>query len=97
MEDEEYIYDDDYPRAYIEAWSPTQIADPGSEDDQPPPMPALGWDGFNPEVDERHRQLFFLEGNHRRPVLARTDNRSPFTSRLMAGSNRNHLGKSPLH
>ncbi|KJZ80444.1 hypothetical protein HIM_00294 [Hirsutella minnesotensis 3608] len=60
-------------------------------DEQPPPMPALGWDGLNPEVDDRHRQLFLLEGTNRRPVLARMDNRSPFPSRFMAGSGREQL------
>lgn len=92
MDDEEYIYDDDYPRAWAADWRRREIADTGSVDNQPQPMPALGWDGLNPEGDDRHRQLFFLEGNHRRPVLARMD-RSPFTPRLMAGSNRDHLGK----
>ncbi|RFU78018.1 e3 ubiquitin- ligase huwe1 [Trichoderma arundinaceum] len=63
------------------------------DDDYPlndplPPMPALGWDGFTPEVDDRHRQLFLLDSNGRRPVLARMDNRNPFPPRFMAGSNR---------
>lgn len=91
MEDEELIYDDD--RALAALRRSTDITDTDLVDDQPPPMPALGWDGLNPEVDDRHRQLFFLEGNNRRPVLARMDNRSPFTPRFMAGSNRDHLGK----
>ncbi|XP_044724417.1 HECT-domain (ubiquitin-transferase) domain-containing protein [Hirsutella rhossiliensis] len=78
-EDEDDMEDEEY------------IYDDDYPHDQPPPMPALGWDGLNPEVDDRHRQLFFLEGNHRRPVLARMDNRSPFTPRFMAGSNRDHL------
>jgi E3 ubiquitin-protein ligase HUWE1 len=60
-------------------------------DDQLPPMPALGWDGLNPEVEDR-RQLFLLEGNNRRPVLTRMDNRGSFPPRFMAGSNRDHLG-----
>ncbi|KND94357.1 E3 ubiquitin-protein ligase TOM1-like protein [Tolypocladium ophioglossoides CBS 100239] len=62
-------------------------------DDQPPAMPALGWDGLNPEVDDRNRQLFFVDGSNRRPVLARMDNRSPFPPRFMAGPNRDHLGE----
>lgn len=58
-----------------------------------PPMPALGWDGFTPDVDERHRQLFLLDSHGRRPVLARMDNRNPFPPRFMAGSNRDLNGK----
>ncbi|PTB39912.1 hypothetical protein M441DRAFT_27812 [Trichoderma asperellum CBS 433.97] len=63
------------------------------DDDYPlndplPPMPALGWDGFTPDVDDRHRQLFLLDNHGRRPVLARMDNRNPFPPRFMAGSNR---------
>lgn len=62
------------------------------DDDYPlnetlPPMPALGWDGFTPEVDDRHRQLFLLD-NNRRPVFARMGDRNPFPPRFMAGSNR---------
>lgn len=56
-------------------------------------MPALGWDGFTPDVDERHRQLFLLDNHGRRPVLARMDNRNPFPPRFMAGSNRDLNGK----
>lgn len=52
-------------------------------------MPALGWDALNPDIDQR--QLFVLEGNHRRPVLTRVDNRSPFPSRFAAGSHRDPL------
>lgn len=58
-----------------------------------PPMPALGWDGFTPDVDERHRQLFLLDNHGRRPVLARMDNRNPFPPRFMAGSNRDLNGE----
>ncbi|KAK5997989.1 E3 ubiquitin-protein ligase TOM1-like [Cladobotryum mycophilum] len=43
------------------------------DDDYPlndplPPMPALGWDGFNPEVDDRHRQLFLLDAGSNRDL-----------------------------
>lgn len=55
-------------------------------------MPALGWDGFTPEVDDRHRQLFLLD-NNRRPVFARMGDRNPFPPRFMAGSNRELSGK----
>ncbi|ETS05689.1 hypothetical protein M419DRAFT_32988 [Trichoderma reesei RUT C-30] len=62
------------------------------DDDYPlndplPPMPALGWDGFTPEVDDRHRQVFLLD-NNRRPVLARMDNRNPFPPRFIPGTHR---------
>lgn len=61
-------------------------------DDHLPPMPALGWDGLDPDISDRNRQLFFLEGNQRRPVLTRMDDRSPFPPRFMAGPNRGPVG-----
>ncbi|KAK2593791.1 E3 ubiquitin-protein ligase tom1 [Conoideocrella luteorostrata] len=81
VEDEEYIYDDDYPG------KPTIR----TQHDQLPPMPALGWDSVNPDVDERHRQLLFFDGNHRRPVFTRMDNRESFPTRFVASSHREHL------
>ncbi|PHH90608.1 hypothetical protein CDD83_3167 [Cordyceps sp. RAO-2017] len=60
-------------------------------DDQPPPMPALGWDGPNAALEEHQRQLMILEASRRRSVLERMDSRSPFPPRFMAGSNRDHL------
>lgn len=60
-----------------------------------PPMPALGWDGLNPDMDDRHRQLFLLDGSGRRPVLARMDNRNPFPPHFMARSNRDLGGRFP--
>lgn len=61
-------------------------------DDQPPPMPALGWDGLNPEGDEHRRQLFMLENQNRRRLLTRVDNRSPFPPGFMVGTSRDTIG-----
>ncbi|KAH6996749.1 hypothetical protein EDB80DRAFT_132055 [Ilyonectria destructans] len=61
-------------------------------DEQPPPMPALGWDGLNPEGDEHRRQLFMLENQNRRRLLTRVDNRSPFPPGFMVGTNRDTIG-----
>ncbi|KAH7156147.1 hypothetical protein EDB81DRAFT_378977 [Dactylonectria macrodidyma] len=61
-------------------------------DEQPPPMPAIGWDGLNPEVDDRHRQLFMMENQNRRRLLTRVDNRSPFPPGFMVGTNRDTIG-----
>ena len=55
-------------------------------------MPALGWDGLNPEMDDR--QLLMLENQSRRRLLTRMDNnRSPFPPGFMVGgSSRDHFG-----
>ncbi|RCI16673.1 hypothetical protein L249_2219 [Ophiocordyceps polyrhachis-furcata BCC 54312] len=59
-------------------------------DEQPPPIPnTMSWDNFDPE--DPQIQLMLLDAGHRRSVLARMDNRSPFPPRFMAGSNRDHL------
>lgn len=55
-------------------------------------MPALGWDGLNPEGDEHRRQLFMLENQNRRRLLTRVDNRSPFPPGFMVGTNRDTIG-----
>jgi E3 ubiquitin-protein ligase HUWE1 len=56
-------------------------------------MPSLGWDAVNPDMEDRDRQrMLFIDG-HRRPVLARMDNRSPFPARFMAGTHRDQLGR----
>ncbi|KAJ6439602.1 TOM1 protein [Purpureocillium lavendulum] len=79
-DDEEDIEDEEY------------IYDDDYPEDQMPPMPAgLGWDSLNAEMDDGHRPLFVLDGSHRRPMLARMDNRSPFPPRFGAGSHRDHL------
>jgi hypothetical protein len=97
MEDEEYIYDDDYPREwppFNDHYSPkpSNVTLSRTVNDPLPPMPALGWDGFTPEVDDRHRQVFLLD-NNRRPVLARMDNRNPFPPRFIPGTHRDLSGK----
>lgn len=55
-------------------------------------MPSLGWDAVNPDMDDRHRNMLLVDG-HRRPVLARMDNRSSFPGRFLGGSHRDQLGK----
>ncbi|RDA92960.1 hypothetical protein CP533_5510 [Ophiocordyceps camponoti-saundersi (nom. inval.)] len=95
MEDEEYIYDDVYPRTYPGEMIRSRFEQAMTEimipaDEQPPPIPnTLGWDNFDPE--DPQIQLMLLDASHRRSVLARMDNRSPFPPRFMAGSNRDHL------
>ncbi|CAM1504763.1 Fc.00g023540.m01.CDS01 [Cosmosporella sp. VM-42] len=65
------------------------------DDDYPlnenPPMPALGWDGLNPEMDDR--QLLMLESASRRRLMQRMDNgRSTFPPGFMVGgTNRDHF------
>ncbi|KAM5377384.1 hypothetical protein ACJZ2D_005065 [Fusarium nematophilum] len=61
-------------------------------DDQPPPMPALGWDGLSPEEEDRHRHLFMMDSQSRRRFLTRVDNRSPFPPGFMVGSSRDTIG-----
>lgn len=79
-DDDEDIEDEEY------------IYDDDYPEDQMPPMPAgLGWDSLNAEMDDGHRPLFVLDGSHRRPMLARMDNRSPFPPRYPTGSHRDHL------
>lgn len=67
MEDEEYFDEDEF-------YAP---------EDHLPPLPSVGWDGMNPEVDDRHR-LLLLE-NNRRPVFTRMDNRGGFPGRFVTG------------
>ncbi|KEY66981.1 hypothetical protein S7711_05101 [Stachybotrys chartarum IBT 7711] len=59
-------------------------------DDPLSQIPALGWDGLNPDLDDR-RQIFLLDAHNRRQVLARMDNRSPLPPRFMAASTRDNL------
>ncbi|KAG8423266.1 E3 ubiquitin-protein ligase tom1 [Metarhizium acridum] len=68
------------------------IYDEDYPDDQLPPMPSLGWDAVNPDMDDRHRNMLLVDG-HRRPVLARMDNRSSFPGRFLGGSHRDQLGE----
>ncbi|KFG82854.1 TOM1 protein [Metarhizium anisopliae] len=68
------------------------IYDEDYPDDQLPPMPSLGWDAVNPDMDDRHRNMLLVDG-HRRPVLARMDNRSSFPGRFLSGSHRDQLGE----
>jgi E3 ubiquitin-protein ligase HUWE1 len=63
------------------------------EDDQPAPMPALGWDGLNADnmnADNHRNRLIVLDhhGNSRR----RMDNRSPFPPGFVVGSHGDPLG-----
>ncbi|KAG5953789.1 hypothetical protein E4U53_002645 [Claviceps sorghi] len=96
IDDEEYFYDDGYPgksvglRVYfitIDFLSNTLGSDwvqrltCGKEHDEAI-LPGLGWANDNHDVDERNRQLVFLEGNHRHPALTRMDNRSPYPARF---------------
>ncbi|KAF7556497.1 hypothetical protein G7046_g6280 [Stylonectria norvegica] len=63
-------------------------------DEQPPQMPALGWD-LNAEGDERNRQLFMMENQGRRRGMGgngRVDNRNAFPPGFMVGTNRDTLG-----
>ncbi|KAJ4126268.1 E3 ubiquitin-protein ligase tom1 [Fusarium oxysporum] len=48
-------------------------------DDQPQPMPALGWDGLGAEDEDRHRQMFMVDNPGRRRFIPSrtTDSRSP--------------------
>ncbi|TWU74892.1 hypothetical protein ED733_003614 [Metarhizium rileyi] len=68
------------------------IYDEDYPDDGVPQMPSLGWDAVNPDMDDRHRNMLLVDG-HRRPVLARMDNRSPFPTRFLGGSHRDQLGE----
>ncbi|KAK7429230.1 E3 ubiquitin-protein ligase tom1 [Neonectria magnoliae] len=61
-------------------------------DEQPPSMPILGWDEPHREDDEHHRHLFMMETQHRRRLLTRVDNRSPFPPGFMVGSGRDSIG-----
>ncbi|KHN95843.1 TOM1 protein [Metarhizium album ARSEF 1941] len=79
-DDDEDIEDDEY------------IYDEDYPDEQLPPMPSLGWDAVNPDTDDRHRNMLLVDG-HRRPVLARMDNRSSFPARFLGGSHRDQLGE----
>lgn len=80
MDDEEYIYDE-YPRELSLNTGRTRQLTILVEQ---PPIPALGWDGLNSDVD---RQLVLLESQNRRRMLARGDNsRSPFPPGFMVGS-----------
>ncbi|KAI5462186.1 hypothetical protein BGZ63DRAFT_354427 [Mariannaea sp. PMI_226] len=56
-------------------------------DENPPPMPALGWDGLNPEGDDR-RQMFLMDNQSRRRLVARVENRSPFPAGFMTAGPR---------
>lgn len=87
MEDEEYIYDDDYPRKYnANSLSLVTMLTPVIEQ---PPMQALGWDGLNPDIED---QLVMMEHqNNRRRLLARMD-RSPFPPGFMVGNSRDFGG-----
>ena len=84
MEEQEYLYDDDYPRKFTDNitgshFFTTSFTNNPSVDDQPPPMPALGWDGMN--TDAATQQQLLLIDNHlspRRRILTRADGRSPF-------------------
>lgn len=64
---------------------PRSFANLSAVDDQPPPMPALGWDAVNAEVDRN--RLIFLDHNgpNRRRVLTRMENRSPFPPGFVVG------------
>ncbi|CAH0059445.1 unnamed protein product [Clonostachys solani] len=63
-------------------------------DEQPPPMPALGWDSLNAESDRNRLVLLDNNGGNRRRILARMDNRSPFPigPGFVAGSPGDPLG-----
>ncbi|KAH6900081.1 hypothetical protein B0T10DRAFT_14649 [Thelonectria olida] len=77
LDEEGYIYDDDYPI-----------------DQNPPPVGApmaLGWDGLDPDGDDR-RQMFLMDNPQRRRLVTRIDNRSPFPAGFMGGNNRDALG-----
>ncbi|TQV98004.1 HECT (ubiquitin-transferase) domain-containing protein [Cordyceps javanica] len=65
IEDEEYFDEDDF-------YAP---------EDHLPHLPSGGWDGMNPEVDDRHR-LLLLE-NNRRPVFTRMENRGGLPARFV--------------
>lgn len=44
-----------------------------------PPMPALGWDGLNPEMENRHRHMLLLDQqNNRRRLFTGVPHRHPF-------------------
>jgi hypothetical protein len=63
-------------------------------DQNPPPVGApmaLGWDGLDPDGDER-RQMFLMDNPQRRRLVTRIDNRSPFPAGFMGGNNRDALG-----
>jgi hypothetical protein len=47
-------------------------------DEEAPPMPSIGWDDMNPDVDRNRLILLDNNGQSRRRVLTRMDNRSPF-------------------
>lgn len=61
-------------------------------DDQVPPMPALGWDSLNPDMDDRQRQMFMMDHQNRRRVLGRMESRSPFPQGFMVGGHRDAVG-----
>ncbi|KAG6197774.1 hypothetical protein E4U10_007863 [Claviceps purpurea] len=69
-DDEEEINDDEY------------IYDDGFPGHIQPALPGLGWENDDLDIEEANRQLIFFDGNHRRPVLTRMDNRSPYPSRF---------------
>ncbi|KAG7422002.1 E3 ubiquitin-protein ligase TOM1-like [Fusarium oxysporum f. sp. rapae] len=63
-------------------------------DDQPQPMPALGWDGLGAEDEDRHRQMFMVDNPGRRRFIPSrtTDSRSPFPPGFIVGSHRDAVG-----
>ena len=67
------------------------IYDDAYPSDHPPPV--VDWDGVHPTGGDRHRQLFLIDDNHRRSVLARVRNR--FSPSFMTG--RDPLGESYNH
>ncbi|OAR04063.1 hypothetical protein LLEC1_03532 [Akanthomyces lecanii] len=68
IDDEEYFDEDEF-------YAP---------EDHPGHLPsAAGWDGMNPELDDRHRLLLLERENHRRPVFTRMENRGGLPARFV--------------
>ena len=86
MEDDEYIYDDDYPRKLLARQTSCEPQlTKNIVDEQPPPMPAIEFNDFHPDPDRSRLVLLDNHGHHRRRVVTRMDNRSPFPPGFVVG------------